>query len=49
MGEMFWRKQPMSEIRAADYDDLKYFYSWSKAITRGEKREADNAKRDVKK
>ena len=42
MGEMFFRGQPMSEIRAADYDDLKYFDGWSKAITRGEKKAADN-------
>jgi hypothetical protein len=26
----------MSEIRAADYDDLKYFYSIHKQIERGE-------------
>jgi len=43
MGEMFFRGQPMSEIRRADYDDLKYFYQWSKAITRGEKKAAENA------
>lgn len=41
MGEMFFRGQPMSEIRAADYDDLKYFFAWSKAITRGEKKAAE--------
>lgn len=44
MGEMFWRKQPMSEIRAADYDDLEYFYRWSKAITRAEVKEAERAR-----
>ena len=41
MGAMFYRKQPMSEIRAADYDDLKYFYEWHKVISRTEKNEAD--------
>jgi hypothetical protein len=34
----------MSEIRAADYDDLKYFYGWSKAITRAEVKAAEDAK-----
>lgn len=34
----------MSEIRAADYDDLKYFYEWSKAITRAEVKEAEKSK-----
>lgn len=36
MGDMFYRGQPMSEIRAADYDDLKYFDGWHKAIERAE-------------
>ena len=44
MGEMFWRGQPMSEIRSADYDDLKYFYEWSKAITRAEVKAAEKAR-----
>ena len=44
MGEMFWREQPMSEIRAADFDDLKYFYGWSQAMTRAEVKAADNAR-----
>ena len=44
MGEMFYRKQPMSEIRAADYDDLKYFYEWSKAITKAEVKAANDTK-----
>lgn len=48
MGEMFWRGQPISEIRAADFDDLKYFYKWSKDITRGEVSAAENAKKGKK-
>ena len=44
MGEMFYRGQPMSEIRAADYDDLKYFSGWHKVISRTEKDEADKLK-----
>ncbi len=36
MGEMFYRKQPMSEIMAATYDTLRYFDGWSQAERRGE-------------
>jgi hypothetical protein len=43
MGEMFYRGQPMSEIRKADYDDLKYFYEWSRQISRTETQAANNA------
>ena len=35
----------MSEIRAADYDDLKYFYDWSRAISRAEVKAIENAKK----
>jgi hypothetical protein len=45
MGEMFYRRQPMSEIMAADYDDLKYFYGWSKAISKAEVKAIEDAKR----
>ena len=38
----------MSEILSADYDTLKYFDGWSKAITKAEVKAADNA-RNVKK
>ena len=44
MGAMFYRQQPMSEIRAADYDDLKYFYGWHKSIERAEVKAAENGK-----
>lgn len=44
MGNMFYRGQPMSEIRAADYDDLRYFDGWHKLMERAEIREAENAK-----
>ena len=45
MGTMIWRKQPLSEVKAADYDDGKYFQAVSDAITKGEKIAADNAKK----
>lgn len=38
----------MSEIRAADYDDLKYFFGWSEAITRAEVKAAENARNKKK-
>jgi hypothetical protein len=44
MGNMFYREQPMSEIRAADYDDLKYFNVWHKQIERAEVNAANNAR-----
>jgi len=44
MGNMFYRGQSMSEIRAADYDDLKYFNGWHKAIERAEVAAANKAK-----
>jgi hypothetical protein len=45
MGEMFWRGQPISEVMTADYDDLKYFYEWSKDITRAEVKAAENTRK----
>lgn len=45
MGEMFYRGQPMSEIINADYDDLKYFYGWSQAISRAEVKAVENARK----
>lgn len=42
MGAMFYRGQPMSEIRSADYDDLKYFYEWHKQLERAEVNAANN-------
>ena len=45
MGEMFYRGQPMSEILAASYDDLKYFYGWSKTISRAEVKAIESAKK----
>ena len=45
MGEMFYRGQPMSEIRRADYDDLKYFYGWSRAIARANIKAYENARK----
>jgi hypothetical protein len=36
MGALFYRKQPMSEILASDYDEMKYFFEWHKAITKAE-------------
>jgi hypothetical protein len=36
MGAMFKRCQPMSEIRAADYDDLKYFAEWDRLMVKAD-------------
>lgn len=35
----------MSEIRAADYDDLKYFYGWSKIMEKADIKAIEDAKR----
>lgn len=48
MGAMFYRGQPIPEIRAADYDDLKYFHGWHKVISRTFAEEAENAEKGTR-
>lgn len=48
MGEMFYREQPMDEIRKADYDDLKYFAGWSKVMTKAQVKAIENARKGRK-
>ena len=44
MGDMFKRHQPMSEIRAADYDDLKYFAEWDRLMVKADVKAYNDAK-----
>lgn len=42
MGNLFYRGQPISEIYALSYAELKYWNGWHELMTQAEKKAMEN-------
>jgi hypothetical protein len=44
MGNLFFRKQPISEIYALSYDELKYWNGWHEIMAKEERKAFEDKK-----
>jgi hypothetical protein len=49
MGNLFFRKQPISEIRSLRYAEMRYWNEWHELMIKAEKKQIDELEKKGKK